>query len=106
MTTTLATTPDRSLAQRMDALALANEVRVARARLKRDLRAGRRSLAPLLLDPPEWLETAKVFDLLLATPKIGRVKAHKRMQRAMISPSKTMGGLSDRQRSCLLELVS
>ncbi len=27
----------------------------------------------LLLDPPEYLETAKVFDLMLAVPKYGRV---------------------------------
>ena len=33
--------PERSLNQRMDALARANQIRVKRAQLKRDLKAGR-----------------------------------------------------------------
>jgi guanylate kinase len=71
----LGTAPERSLTQRMDALKRANEIRTQRARLKRDLKAGRTQIHGLLLDPPEWLATAKVFDLLLAVPKYGRVKA-------------------------------
>ena len=47
----------------MDALRAANEVRALRAQLKRDLKAGRVSIGPLLLDPPPYLETAKVFDM-------------------------------------------
>ena len=66
--------PERSLNQRMDALARANQIRTKRAQLKRDLKAGRLSIHQLLLNPPEYLETAKVFDMLLAVPKYGRVK--------------------------------
>src|SRR5919202_6236737 len=66
--------PERSLTQRMDALRRANEIRTQRASLKRDLKAGRTQIHGLLLDPPEYLLTAKVFDLLLAVPKYGRVK--------------------------------
>jgi hypothetical protein len=33
------------------------------------------SIGALLLDPPGHLQTAKVFDMLLAFPKIGNVKA-------------------------------
>ena len=69
--------PERSLHQRMEALQRANDVRSARAKLKRDLKAGRQPIHELLLDPPEYLETAKVFDLLLAVPKYGRVKVNK-----------------------------
>ena len=58
----------------------ANEIRTARAQLKRDLKAGRVSIHQLLLEPPEYLETAKVFDMLLAVPKYGRVKANKILQ--------------------------
>jgi S13-like H2TH domain len=99
------TTPERSLNQRMDALARANEVRSARAQLKRDLRAGRCSIHSLLLDPPEYLETAKVFDMLLAVPKYGRVKVNKMLLTCRISPSKTIGGLSERQRAELVSLL-
>jgi len=96
-------TPERSLAQRMDALKKANAIRSQRARLKRDLKGGRVKIDGLLLNPPEYLQTAKVFDLLLAVPKLGRVKANRALTHCRISPSKTIGGLSERQRQ---ELVS
>ena len=97
--------PERSLVQRMDALGKANEIRIRRAQLKRDLKAGRASIHGLLLQPPEWIETAKVLDMLLAVPKYGRVKANKILNQCRISPSKTIGGLSERQRSELVTLL-
>lgn len=90
--------PERSHQQRMDALRRANDIRMRRARLKRDLKAGRVDLASLILDPPEYLETAKLWDLLLAVPKWGRVKVNRLVNQCRISPSKTVGGLSERQR--------
>ena len=95
--------PERSLTQRMEALRRANEIRTERAKLKRELKAGRAQIHPLLLDPPEYLQTAKVFDLLLAVPKYGRVKVNRILTQCRISPRKTIGGLSQRQRT---ELVS
>jgi hypothetical protein len=95
--------PERSLTQRMDALQRANDVRTRRAQLKRDLKGGRTQIHGLLLSPPEYLQTAKVFDLLLAVPKYGRVKVNRILTQCRISPSKTIGGLSERQRN---ELVS
>lgn len=95
--------PVRSHGQRMTALENANRIRSRRSRMKRDIKAGRASAVPLLLDPPEWLETAKVFDLLLAVPKLGRVKVNRVLNRVRVSPSKTVAGISDRQR---LELAA
>ena len=97
--------PERSLVQRMDALARANEIRTRRAQLKRDLKAGRQSIHGLLADPPPYVETAKVFDMLLAVPKYGRVKVNKVLTQCRISPSKTIGGLSERQRSELVAML-
>jgi hypothetical protein len=97
--------PERSLNQRMDALARANLIRTERARLKRDLKAGRYSIHTLLLNPPEYIETAKVFDMMLAVPKYGRVKVNKILAHCRIAPSKTIGGLSERQRSELVSLL-
>lgn len=91
-------TPDRSLAQRLDALQHANDIRMRRAQLKRDLKAGREDIMELLLEPPEYIRTAKVFELLLSCPKWGRVKVNKTLGRCQIAPSKTFGGLSPRQR--------
>ena len=97
--------PERSLVQRMEALQRANDIRSRRAQLKRDLKAGRTPIHELLLDPPEYVQTAKVFDLLLAVPKYGRVKVNKILAHCRISPSKTIGGLSERQRSELVSLL-
>lgn len=105
MTSKPSAAPERSLNQRMDALARANRIRTERAQLKRDLKAGRLSIHTLLLHPPEYVETAKVFDMLLAVPKYGRVKVNKILAHCRISPSKTIGGLSDRQRSELVSLL-
>lgn len=95
--------PARTHAQRMEALNKGNEIRCERAVLKRDLKAGRRNVHDLLLEPPGWLETMKVYDILLATPKRGRVKVNKILSQCRMSPSKTVGGMSERQR---VELVS
>lgn len=96
---------DRSLVQRMDALARANDVRVKRAALKKRIKAGKVDAGPVLWAPPAHVETMKVFDLLLTMPKIGRVKANKLIAQARIAPSKTVGGLTTRQRKELLMLV-
>ncbi|MGP0047321.1 MAG: integration host factor, partial [Solirubrobacteraceae bacterium] len=64
---------------------------------------GRASIGELLLDPPAFVQTANVFDMLLALPKVGRVKATKIMNSCRVSPNKTLGGLSDRQRAELAE---
>jgi hypothetical protein len=95
--------PERSLTQRMDALNEANRVRTRRAQLKKDLRGGRSNINVLLLSPPEYILSAKVSDMLLAVPKYGHVKVNKILAQCRISPSKTIGGLSQRQRA---ELVS
>ena len=97
--------PERSYNQRMEALQRANDIRSRRAQLKRDLKAGRQPIEELLLAPPAYLETAKVFDLLLAVPKYGRVKVNKILTQCRISPSKTIGGLSQRQRTELVALM-
>jgi hypothetical protein len=99
---TAITAPDRSLVQRMDALERANEIRTKRAEFKRDLKAGRASLPEALMDPPDWLETAKVIDMLRACPKLGPVKVDKILATCRMSRSKTVGGITDRQRAELV----
>src|ERR1700751_3862495 len=96
--------PLRSRDQRMDALKRANDVRVRRARLKKDLKDGRVHIEQILGNPPEYVSTAKVIDILMAVPKFGRVKAARVLNTWRISQSKTVGGLSDRQRAELIDL--
>ena len=102
---TAAAVPERPNAQRMRALERANKIRSARAQLKRDLKAGKVKIETLLLDPPDYVMSAKAFDMILAVPKYGRVKANKILNVCRISPSKTIGGLSERQRAELVHML-
>jgi S13-like H2TH domain len=97
--------PERSLDQRMEALRRANQIRSRRAQLKRDLKSGQTSIQTVIANPPEFVMTAKVFDMLMAVPKYGKVKATRFLNTCRISQGKTIGGLSDRQRTELLELL-
>ncbi len=101
---TQAQAPERSLDQRMEALKRANDIRVRRAKMKKDLKEGQIQIDEILNDPPEYVSTAKVFDILMAVPKFGRVKAARFLNQCRISQAKTVGGLSERQRAELIGL--
>ena len=99
------TTPARSPEQRLRALEKANDVRRARAELKRELAAGRIKLAQVLSDPPPSVRTARLRELLLAVPKFGPARVQRALAHCRIADAKTVAGLSDRQRSELIELL-
>jgi hypothetical protein len=90
---------------RLDSLALANNIRAQRAQLKRDLKARRQTLHHLLLEPPAYLATARIFDLLQAVPKYGRVKANKILTGCHVSPRQTVASLTARQRTELASML-
>jgi hypothetical protein len=95
--------PTRLPEQRLDALAHANQVRSARAQLKRDLAAGSLELAHVLADPPPCAHTARVRDLLVAVPGIGPTRASRTLSHCRIAEAKTVAGLSPRQRAELID---
>jgi hypothetical protein len=91
----------------MIALRQANQVRRLRAKLKQDLRKGTVRLEEILAaNQTGYLASAEVFDLLVAVPKIGPVKAARLLAKARVSSSKTVGSLSERQRAHLIKLLS
>lgn len=101
----IAPTPPRNIEQRRAALKSANRIRCYRAQLKKDLKAGKASIHLLLLNPPEDLESMKLIDLIPAVPKYGKVKTNKTLRVCRISPSKTVGGLSERQRAEIISML-
>ena len=96
----------RPLKHRMNPLRQANQVRGLRAKLKHDLREGKVRLEQILGTRADYLASAEVFDLLVAVPKIGPVKAGRLLTSARISAGTTTGELSERQRARLIELLS
>ena len=93
----------RSTEQRLWALERANQVRVERARLKRELATGRIELAGVLSNPPACAHNAMLRDLLLALPGVGPARVNRALNRCRISDNTTLAGLSDRQRDALLQ---
>lgn len=82
----------------MTALKKAMLIRDTRAIFRRELKAGRCLADDYILDPPEWLKSMKLIDLLLIVPQVGPVAANKILESAHISYVKTVGGLTERQR--------
>jgi hypothetical protein len=91
--------------QRREALALANQVRIERSRVKQELKRGDVYPASLVAECPPYLQTAKVYDLLRAVPRYGPAKANKLLDACRISPTKTLAGLTARQRRELIQAL-
>ena len=91
--------------QRRRALQQANQIRSERAQLKKDLATGKVGLPEILARPPVCARTARMFDLLVSLPNIGSVKAGRILTRCRIADSKTLAGLTDRQRAELTSLL-
>lgn len=89
---------NRTVDQRREALVKANCTRTARAGLKEELKLGSKRGADVIEHPPAFILKMKVYDLLLAIPQVGKVKANKTLGACSISATKTIGGLSMRQR--------
>jgi S13-like protein len=100
--TMIATTSSARLEQRMEALERANEIRSLRAQLKRDLKGGRKAIEEVLSRPADYLATMTILDLLIWTPKRKRIRASQVLRRCQITPSRTIGALTERQRESII----
>jgi hypothetical protein len=98
MTTSTAFATD---SQRLRALARANEVRHARAELKRRIAEGDISAAEIVRESPLEARRWPVAELLISQPKWGRVKCRTFLSRNQISELKAIGNLTARQRRSL-----
>jgi hypothetical protein len=85
----------------MRALEKANEVRLARAELKRRIADGDVSAASVILACPPETSTWSVGDLLLSQRRWGRSRCRKFLMRNQINEKKQIGDLTDRQRRLL-----
>jgi len=97
--------PERSADQRSEALSQANRVRQRRAALKAELKQGDASIVALITDPPQYLATAKIAELLMALPGYGPLKVGRLQERCQMSAHKTVAGLNERQRAELVEAL-
>ncbi len=94
--------PREGTAQCMQALARANEVRLARAALKRDISAGRRGVTEVVLDSPWEAESMSLTELLCSQRRWGRARSRKLLSSIALSEGKRVGTLTERQRRILV----
>ena len=92
----------RGTAQCMEALARANEVRLARAALKRDISAGQRSVTEVISDSPWEAESMSLSELLCSQRRWGRARSRKLLASAALGEGKKVGSLTERQRRILV----
>jgi hypothetical protein len=88
--------------QCMQALARANQVRLARAALKRDISAGRRSITEVIMESPWETESMSLSELLCAQRRWGRARSRKLLSSTALSEGKRVGTLTERQRRILV----
>jgi hypothetical protein len=87
--------------QRLRALERANEVRLARASLKRSIALGHLSAADVLLTRPREAESWPIGELLMSQRRWGTTRCRKFLSRNQIMDTKRIGTLTDRQRRLL-----
>ena len=93
------------LPQHMRALARANEVRLARAQLKREVGAGKRGIIAVIRECPWEAESMSVSELLCSQRRWGRARSRKLINSLHINESKRLGTFTQRQRDLLADAL-
>jgi hypothetical protein len=87
--------------QRLRALERANQIRLARAALKRSIALGEVSAAEVILSCPDAAHSWPLGDLLMSQRRWGSTRCRKFLSRNHIVETKPVGTLTDRQRRVL-----
>ena len=91
--------------QYMRALERANQVRLARAELKRRVATGEIDVTEVLLDSPWEADSMAVADLLMSQRRWGQTRCRKFLSQIPMSEKKTIGSMTERQRRTLAEML-
>lgn len=91
--------------QSKDALKRANEIRVARGQLKKDVKDGVKTVCDILDNPPEEAMTMKIYDLLIAQHKWGRRRVLAILHRVPVAEGVRIEALLMRQADRICELI-
>ena len=92
--------------QYMRALERANEVRLARAELKRRVAMAEIDVSEVILDCPWEAQSMAVADLLLSQRRWGQTRCRKFLAQIPMSEKKTIGSMTDRQRQRLAAMLA
>ena len=92
--------------QYMRALERANEVRLARAELKRRVALGDADAATVILECPWEAHSMAVADLLMSQRRWGQTRCRKFLAQLPMSEKKTIGSMTERQRRTLAAMLT
>jgi hypothetical protein len=92
--------------QYMRALERANEVRLARAELKRRVAGEETDVAKVILNCPAEAHNMAVADLLMSQRRWGQTRCRKFLAQVPMSEKKTVGSMTDRQRRTLAAMLT
>ncbi len=92
--------------QRLRALERANEIRLARARLKRRIAIGDISAADVILSCPVEAASWPVGELLMSQRRWGSTRCRKFLSRSEVAETKPIGDLTERQRRLLASALA
>lgn len=87
--------------QHMQALQRANEVRLARAELKRKVTDGTTTVAEVIVECPWESASMPIAELLMSQRRWGATRCSKFLTSIALPETKTVGSMTDRQRSLL-----
>jgi hypothetical protein len=87
--------------QHLQALQRANEVRLARADLKRRVAEGELSPGHIVLACPPEVEGMAISDLLMSQRRWGRTRCRKFLAEIPLAENKSIGSMTERQRRAL-----
>src|SRR6059058_2875244 len=92
--------------QHMRALARANQIRLARAELKRGVAAGKIDVAEVIVHCPWEAHSMAVAELLMSQRRWGQTRCRKFLAQVPMSEKKTIGSMTERQRRTLAEMLA
>lgn len=98
--------PNLSTEERAKALEKAQEMRTKRMELRKELKAGKVTLAEVLKRDDEIVTRMKVKYLLESLPNVGKITAVSIMEEIGINESRRIQGLGKRQLAMLLEKLA
>jgi hypothetical protein len=90
----------------MRALERANQVRLARAELKRRVAMGEVEVAGVILECPWEADSMAVADLLMSQRRWGQTRCRKFLAQIPMSEKKTVGSMTERQRFVLAAMLT
>jgi hypothetical protein len=92
--------------QYMRALERANEVRLARADLKRRVATAEIRVADVIVQCPWEVHSMAVADLLMSQRRWGQTRCRRFLAQIPMSEKKTIGSMTERQRHSLAAMLS